>query len=145
MEELPHTYRITLQGGAIGSAEVAAPGLPLLSLAPPATFGGPGDKWSPEELLLSAVASCFLFTLRAVTTASRVAFTSVECEANGILDRIEGGLAFRDILLKARINAPADTNRDRLERLVKKAEQNCLITRSLKTQIRIEAEIATPA
>jgi uncharacterized OsmC-like protein len=29
-------------------------------------FDGPGDAWSPENLLLAAVQSCFLFTFQAV-------------------------------------------------------------------------------
>jgi organic hydroperoxide reductase OsmC/OhrA len=43
--------------------------VPTLSTATPEEFGGPGDAWSPELLLLGAVESCFLFTFRAVAHA----------------------------------------------------------------------------
>jgi len=46
-------------------------GLPDLRLEAPSDFGGPGDAWSPEHLLLVAVQSCFLLTLRAVARGGR--------------------------------------------------------------------------
>ena len=142
MEALPHHYRVKLQGSATGSAEATAVGLPPLGLAPPATFDGPGDRWSPEDLLMASIASCFLFTLRAMAAASKVGFTSVQCETEGTLDRVEGGLAFREIVVRAKVTAPAGTNRERLERLVQKAEEGCLITRSLRTPVRLQADVS---
>jgi peroxiredoxin-like protein len=141
MHALPHQYRVTLRATATGPTEITAAGLPSLEVAPPAAFDGPGDRWSPEDLLMASVASCFLFTLRAIAGASKVEFTSVACETEGILDRVEGGLAFREIIVRATVTAPAGTNRDRLERLVRKAEEGCLITRSLRSPVRLEAEV----
>ena len=88
MEPLPHHYRVRIAGGAAGSVDASAAGLPTLSLAPPPSFGGPGDRWSPEELLVESVASCFLFTFRSVASASKIIFSRVECDADGILDRL---------------------------------------------------------
>ena len=76
MKPLPHRYEVLLSGGATGYAALSAAGLPNVASAPPAEFDGPGDAWSPEQLLLAAVATCFAFTLRAVAQASRVDFTS---------------------------------------------------------------------
>jgi len=61
-------------------AMVAASGVPDLRTAAPADSDGPGDAWSPEQFLMAAVESCFLFTLRAVARASKV-----ECTAAGDL------------------------------------------------------------
>ncbi len=145
MQALPHHYRVTLHATATGPTEITAEGLPGLALAPPAAFDGPGDRWSPEDLLMASVASCFLFTLRAIASASKVEFSTVECETEGLLDRVEGGLAFREIIVRAKVTAPPETNRDRLERLVRKAEEGCLITRSLRTPVRLEAEVSLSA
>jgi organic hydroperoxide reductase OsmC/OhrA len=66
MKPLPHVYTARLTGGAEGYAEVAAAGVGELRTAPPADFDGPGDAWSPEQFLMAAVETCFLFTFRAV-------------------------------------------------------------------------------
>ena len=69
MKPLPHLYEVTLKDGPGGYATVFAGGPPELRMAPPVEFDGPGDAWSPEQLLVASVESCFLFTLRAVAAA----------------------------------------------------------------------------
>lgn len=78
MKPLPHRYDVQLTGGPAGYATLSAPGLPELKSAPPLDYDGPGDAWSPEHLLLAAVETCFLFTLRAVAKASKIEFTTLE-------------------------------------------------------------------
>ena len=51
MQELPHRYVVSAAAGADGDVELTAAGLPALVSAPPAEFGGSGDRWSPETLL----------------------------------------------------------------------------------------------
>ena len=72
MKPLPHQYAARLTGGPSGHALVTADGLPDLRSAPPRDFDGPGDAWSPEQFLLAAVETCFLFTLRVVARGLRV-------------------------------------------------------------------------
>ena len=78
MKPLPHIYKAQLSGGPDGYAVISVAGIPELRTAPPADFDGPGDAWSPEDLLMAAVESCFLFTLRAVARASKLEFESLE-------------------------------------------------------------------
>ena len=80
MKPLLHTYSARLSGGPEGDAVVSVAGIPELRTAPPADFDGPGDAWSPEHLLMAAVETCFLFTLRAVARASTLEFTSLHLE-----------------------------------------------------------------
>jgi peroxiredoxin-like protein len=143
MKPLPHRYDVLLGGGATGYAALTAPGLPNLPAAPPAEFDGPGDAWSPEQLLLAAVEACFLFTLRAVAQASKVDFISLELAAEGTVDRRDGGMRFTEIVLRPRLLVGASTDRERALRVLDKAEKNCLVSASLRTPIRLEPEIAT--
>ena len=78
MKPLPHHYDVHLSGGHSGYGMLSTPGIPDLRAAPPADFDGPGDAWSPEHLLLAAVQTCFLFTLRSIARASHVDFVSLE-------------------------------------------------------------------
>jgi peroxiredoxin-like protein len=143
MKPLPHRYEVILSGGAEGYAALAAAGLTNLPSAPPVEFGGPGDAWSPEQLLLAAIDSCFLFTLRAVAQASRLEFISLEVASEGTVDRRDGGLAFTEIVLRPRLLVRAGTDQGRALGVLEKAKRTCLVSASLSTAVRLEPEIAT--
>jgi peroxiredoxin-like protein len=114
-----------------------------LPSAPPLEFGGPGDAWSPEQLLLAAVDSCFLFTLRAVARASGLDFVSLELASEGTVDRENGGLAFTEIVLRPRLLVRVGTDQERALRVLEKAKKSCLVAASLATPVRLVPEIAT--
>jgi uncharacterized OsmC-like protein len=141
MEPLPHTYEARLRGGPSGYAGLSASGIPDLRTAPPADFGGPGDAWSPEHLLLAAVQACFLFTLRAVARASKVPFTNLELDASGTVDRQDNVTRFTQIVLSARLTVPRGADRERVLHVMEKSKKACLVTASLSTPVRLEAEV----
>lgn len=143
MKPLPHRYDVRLRGGPTGYATVSAGGVPDLRAAPPADFDGPGDAWGPEHLLLAAVETCFLFTLRAVAQASRVEFTALEVAAEGTVDRRDGVTRFAEIVLRPRLTLAPGGDRTRALRVMEKSEKACLVSASLATPIRLEPEIVT--
>jgi peroxiredoxin-like protein len=142
MKPLPHHYDVRIAGGPLGRATLASPGVPDLATAAPADFGGPGDAWSPEQLLLAAVEACFLMTFRAIAQASRIEFTSLAVDGQGIVDRANGGMRFTEIVLRPRLALPAGADPARVRRALEKAEKTCLVSASLSTPIRLEPEIA---
>ena len=141
MKPLPHIYKAQLSGGPEGYAVISVAGIPELRTAPPADFDGPGDAWSPEDLLMAAVESCFLFTLRAVARASKLEFESLELSGEGTLDRKDGATRFTEIVLRPRLKLPAGADRDKAMRVLEKSEKACLVTASLSTPVRLEPEI----
>ncbi len=142
MKPLPHRYEVRISGGPLGRATLASPGVPDLATAAPADFGGPGDAWSPEQLLLAAVESCFVMTFRAIAQASRIDFTSLAVDGLGIVDHADGGMRFTEIVLRPRLALPAGADPTRVRRALEKAEKTCLVSASLSTPIRLEPEIA---
>lgn len=141
MKALPHQYDARLTGGPSGHAEVRAAGLPLLRMAEPVQYDGPGDAWSPEHLLLASVQACFLFTLRAIARLSKVEFTGLELEAAGTVDRQEGVTRFTEIVLRPTLTTGPGVDRTRALALLEKAKKACLVSASLSTPIRLEPEI----
>lgn len=141
MKPVPHTYGAQLSGGPEGYAVVSVAGLPELRTAPPADFDGPGDAWSPEQLLLAAVETCFLFTLRAVARASKLEFTSLELSGEGTVDRKNGPTRFTEIVLRPRLSLRSGGDRDKAMRVLEKSEKACLVSASLSTPIRLEPEV----
>lgn len=121
---------------------LSSPGLPELATAPPAEFGGPGDLWSPETLLVGAVANCFILSFRAIARASKLEWQELSCQVEGVLDRIEGKTLFTELNLAVRLQIAADTDKVRAQRILEKAEETCLITNSMSARIELTTEIA---
>jgi peroxiredoxin-like protein len=142
MKPFPHRYTVRIAGGPEGHATVSSPGVPDLRTAAPVEFDGPGDAWSPEQLLLAAVEACFLLTFQAVARASRLEVVAISVEAEGFVDRVDGVTRFTEIVLHPRVALPAGTDWTRVQRVLEKAERSCLVSASLDTRIRLEPEIA---
>lgn len=107
----------------------------------PVPFGGIEGRWTPEELLLAAVASCFTTTLRSIASRADVAFTDLEVEASAGLRKLETGYDFSEIVLRPTIKIANDTERERALDLLKKAERLCLVSRAFATPMRFEPQL----
>ena len=140
MKPLPYTS-VGLSGAEEKYATVSGAGLPDHRTAPPADFDGPGDAWSPEHLLMAAVATCFMFTFRAVAGASKLKFGALRLSGEGMVDRREGVIRFTEIVLRPRLTLGQDADRDRAMRVLMKAEKTCLVSATLLSAIRLEQEI----
>ena len=141
MKPLPHRYEVELAGTPAGPTVLGAPGLPALATAPPPEYDGPGDAWSPEHLLLGAVASCFLFALRAVARASSLEFRTLDLTVEGTVDREGGVVRFTEIVLRPRLVLAPGADRDRAQRILDKSERACLVSSSLAVPCRLEPTV----
>lgn len=141
MQDLPHHYSVTATGTESNSITLSAANVPDISSAAPAEFGGPGDQWSPESLLVAAVADCFILTFRAIARASRLDWTNLECSAEGILDRVERITRFTAVHITATLTVPAGTETEKAEKLLHKAEENCLVTNSLNVEPQLTTDV----
>ncbi|MBP6724118.1 MAG: OsmC family protein [Halioglobus sp.] len=141
MQDLPHHYHVNANAEAEGNITLKAEDLPQIVTAAPAEFGGPGDQWSPETLLVGAVADCFILTFKAIARASKLEWTNLECSAEGVLDRVERVTRFTAFTVRATLTVPAGSDPDKARRLLEKAEGSCLVTRSMLAETHLEAEV----
>lgn len=141
MQQLPHHYRVGASSRQQGSVTLKSPGLDDLETAPPAEFGGPGDLWSPETLLVGAVANCFILSFRAIARASKLEWQDLSCQVEGVLDRVDGKTLFTELKLAVRLQVPASTDEVRAQRILEKAEETCLITNSMTARIDLATDI----
>ena len=137
MQSFPHHYAVTATGSVLGDIELNAERLSTLRSASPPQFDGPGDRWSPETLLVAAIGDCLILTFRAVARASGLAWTSLECDVTGTLDRVERTTRFVAFDIRAHLRVPNGTDPDRARRALEKAEQNCLISNSLRGSVQM--------
>ena len=143
MQALPHEYNVQAKAQAESNLQVHVTNLTDLTVAPPAQFGGPGDQWSPEDLLMASVVSCFILSFRAIARASNLSWESLECNAQGELNKLAGKTQFTKINIKAKLVIAAGENFEKAERLLNKAEESCLVTNSLNTESHLECEVTS--
>jgi organic hydroperoxide reductase OsmC/OhrA len=141
MKEFPHLYSVQASAGTDADVTLTAAGIPALATASPAEFGGPGDRWSPETLLVGAVADCFILTFRAVAHASKLPWTALRCGVTGTLDRVDRVTQFTSFDLDAQLCVPSGTDDALAKRSLEKAEHACLIANSLKAPVHLHAQV----
>ena len=111
----------------------------------PAEFGGPGDLWSPETLLVAAIADCFILTFRAVARAGKLEWQSLDCETEGTLERVDGVTSFTRYVTRARLRLAPGADAARAHELLERAERGCLVANSLRGEQKLEIEILDAA
>jgi len=141
MKSLPHHYNVVATADPDGDVILASDGLDAIPSAPPVEFGGPGDRWSPETLLVAAVADCFVLTFRAIATASELSWKSLRCDVEGRLERIERVTRFTGFVVRVTLEIPNDSDEDRAHRILEKAEESCLITNSLSSTAHLDTVV----
>jgi len=137
MKEFPHRYTITAHSAMAGNVRLAGERLPNLTSASPAEFGGPGDQWSPETLLVAAVGDCFILTFRAVAAASKLVWASLSCSVTGTLDRVERVTQFTAFEVRVKLEITPGSDLELARRVVDKSEWNCLVSNSLKASVHV--------
>src|SRR5260370_934929 len=150
--EAHHEYRIKAFGAGERNGVVQAEGvLSSISFSAPPEFLGEPGRWTPEHFLVAAVASCFVSTFSGIAEKSRFEFVSFHLEAEGMLGNEEGIWRFTEIRLRPVVTILKEENRDRVIRLLEKADKSCLIARSLQCKVvlfpavKIEEELSVLA
>lgn len=143
MHPYPHSYRASAHGQPTGLVLAQSPGLSSLETAPPPQFDGPEGYWSPETLLVAAVADCFILTFRAVARANGLAWEHLDCAVDASLDRVAGVAQFTSYRTTATLTVAAGTDIEKARGLLERAEKACLIANSLRGERVLDCHIVT--
>jgi peroxiredoxin-like protein len=143
--ETDYSYRVNgswsvRRKGIVSAEGVKEPNIPFSS---PVEFKGESGHWTPEHFLVAAVVSCFVVTFSAMAEMSKLRFLSLEVPAVGKLGNINGKLAFSEIAMTPTLTVAENEDHDLGNRLLKKAEQGCLIARSLACTVSMGGVVHT--
>jgi organic hydroperoxide reductase OsmC/OhrA len=141
MQPYPHIYTVHASGAATGNVPVSAARLPTLDTAPPAEFDGPGDVWSPESLLVAAIADCFILTFRGVSRAAGLQWQQLQCEVDGTLERVAGVTQFTRYTTHATLTLAAGADHAQVRALLERAEKVCLVANSLRGERALDVRL----
>lgn len=112
---------------------------------PPQFPGGIPGIWSPEHLFTASVASCLMTTFLAVAENSRLSFTAFTCKSLGKLELEDGKYRMTEVILEPQVTLLREEDRDKAERVLRKAEANCLITNSVRSRVIVNPVIVNAA
>ncbi len=142
MQSFPHIYHAAATSTQAGAVSLRSDeGIDLIRSNAPKEFGGPGDQWSPETLLVAAVADCFVLSFRAIARASKLEWATLDCSASGTLDKLDGVTRFTAFTVTANLSITSDISEERAVKILEKAEKFCLITNSMLAETHLQTII----
>ncbi len=111
------------RGSFAGSGSVSAPTF-ATGVTLPKDFGGLGENATPEDLLLSALASCFLITFGIILEKNQVTYESLRITAE-LKSQLDFPPRIHEASLQPEIVSDADP--EQLRAFAGRAEKMCLI------------------
>jgi len=108
--------------------------------APP-EFGGLEGRWTPEDLLLGAVASCYTTTFRALAEYSKFEYADLEVEVEGVIKKTDSGYSFTEVVVRPNLTISVEQEQTRALRLLQKAKKLCLVSRALSVEQEFEPRV----
>lgn len=116
--------------------------LPAIAGGAPPEFKGREGVWAPEHLFVAAFNSCYLLTLLAIAEFSKITIGSCSSSAKGKLEKVAGnGYQITEIVVRPRLVIASANDLARMPRIFEKAKENCFISNSIKSAIKIEPEV----
>jgi len=109
-----------------------------LHFTAPTEFGGMEGRWTPEDLLLGAIAGCYTTTFQAVAGYSKFEYTDLEVETEATSSKAATGYSFTEILIRPKLTVCNEDARSRGIDLLKKAKTLCLVSRALAATQKFE-------
>ncbi len=141
------SYEVSLAWDGRRAATLAGDGQPPILSAPPSDFPyGEGERWSPEQLFLAALASCTMISYLAHAEHRGVEVREYGAELGGtVMRRVEDGrYAFVHVHQRPRV-VVAPGHADRARELMGKAERDCFISASTTAEVQNDWDISEAA
>jgi organic hydroperoxide reductase OsmC/OhrA len=128
-----YTYRVSAwwTSGRTGLAKCeSSPNTIHFSEA--AELGGLQGRWTPEQLLLCALAGCFTTTFHDVARSAKFDFLDLEVEIEGSVRRSRtAGSSFNEILIRPRLKVHSEDQREAGLQLLRRAKSVCMLSRAI--------------
>lgn len=142
-ELIKHSYDVDLHWneGRQGTLRSGKLNETIEVATPPEFPGGVEGIWSPEHLFVASVSSCFMTTFAAIAEYSKLDFEELTVPATGIMSNESGKFVMSEIILRPKLVIMDEDRKDKALRILQKAEEACLITRSIKTKVKLEPKV----
>ncbi len=135
------TYKTAIEWLGNRAGTTLAEGKPSFRTASPPEFKGEPNVWSPEDLFVAALNACTMTTFVSFALKLELPVASFRCEAEGTLEFVDGGLRFTKVVLRPEIVVADAGAVEQVRKTMDDAHHACLIARSIKAEVIVEANI----
>lgn len=140
---IEHVYNVELEWleGKIGRLRSDELEDSFQVATPPEFPGGVEGIWSPEHLFIASVSSCFMTTFTAIAEYSKLTFKELSVPASGTMSNESGKFLITEIILRPALIIMDETKKEKAYRILEKAEEACLISRSIHSKVIHKPEV----
>lgn len=135
------SVRSSWTGGLRGSGRLGGQSLDVVHSAP-TELGGAGIGTNPEELLVSAAASCYLITLGAILERRALPFERIDLDSTV---SVSASFVVESVVHRPRVHVrnPSNETLASIRDAAERAEKMCLVTNAMRgnVAVRIDVEI----
>lgn len=130
-------------GDALGSGEAQLPEGDPIAFAGATVLGGSGGKANPEQLLLTALAACFLNTWAIFLKKLALAYAEPSVRVEGELGKDPaGGFRMERAVIHARVPAALLVEQKaQVEKTLSLAEKYCILSKTVRAAMPLEVRI----
>ncbi len=147
-----HTYSVTVTwtgNTGTGTAsyrsyqrahEIAVPGKPVIPGSSDPAFRGDKTRYNPEETLVASLSACHMLWYLHLCAEAGIVVQAYQDVAEGVMiEALDGGGRFKEVVLQPEITVPAGTDLARARGLHADAHAKCFIANSVNFPVRCEA------
>lgn len=135
-------FHVTVNSTGDHGGEILFEGKPTLPTSSPPVFGGAADRYSPQELFVSAVTACYLTTFGSYAKRMKVTVKSLSIEGRGVVQRdAASGWRFTDVFVVMHIGVPDAASKLVAQRAAELTEKFCMVSRSVRCPVHLDARI----
>jgi peroxiredoxin-like protein len=141
-----HEYPVVVNwtGGRDGRGDVT-PGHSNthIDIAVPPEFQGPGGATNPEELLTSAITSCYSITFGIVAANRRLPVQGLRVEAVGVVDQQGASFTYKSIVIRPTITLASEATDEQValaQDMAHKADSYCIVTNAVRGKVEVVVE-----
>ncbi len=107
----------------------------------PVEFGGEEGMMNPEDAFVGSLAMCYSITLKSTLEKMRLELANFELETKGILEDTDEGSKITKIDLIPKVKLKNEGDKNKVERALELAKENCLISKSMNSKIELRPKI----
>lgn len=139
---MKHQFKIAINwaDGRNGTGELQARNLQT-KVSIPREMNGPDVGTNPDEMLIGAASTCYIISFAALLENTKMSPAELYVESVGTVDVTGHVFTFEEIIHHVTVRFEQPVNVMKVERLAKKAEETCMISKALKGNVEVRVKL----